>query len=174
MPSPLEMFLMYLKLFSTIQTYVSINLYICYRDTNFILMQFSVRLEEQLIKKRGLLKSRITAHILEKGETITSRIAGIIKNNFYDDCLKRNSTESQVMKGIIDVYYSVDAIIGLKGKDFTEVKKTIIKNMANNPLLKAKIKATGKQITVYKLLSGGYCDYADCATTYRADQLEFL
>lgn len=43
-----------------------------------------------------------------------------------------------------------------------------------NPTKRAKIKATGKTIYVYKLLLGGWCDVNDHETTYLDSQLEIL
>jgi len=40
--------------------------------------------------------------------------------------------------------------------------------------MKAKVKATGKEIDVYKLRRGGYCDSSDCKTEYQENELEFL
>jgi hypothetical protein len=39
---------------------------------------------------------------------------------------------------------------------------------------KAKVKATGKEIEVYELKNGDWCDYADCKTTYKYSELQFL
>jgi hypothetical protein len=39
---------------------------------------------------------------------------------------------------------------------------------------KAKVKSTGEVIEVYKLANGNYCDYSDCKTTYKVNELEFL
>lgn len=42
-----------------------------------------------------------------------------------------------------------------------------------NQLIIVTVKATGKKIQVYKLKSGGYCDYEDCKTTYLENELKF-
>ena len=39
--------------------------------------------------------------------------------------------------------------------------------------MKATVIATGEVVTVYRLNKGGYCNYADCATNYREDELKF-
>ena len=40
-------------------------------------------------------------------------------------------------------------------------------------VVKATVKATGKQVEVYKLRSGGWCDYSDCKTVYKDEELKF-
>ena len=42
-----------------------------------------------------------------------------------------------------------------------------------NPLLKARLKGHKRVVSVYKHSSGDYVDYADCETTYTADELVF-
>jgi hypothetical protein len=39
---------------------------------------------------------------------------------------------------------------------------------------KARVKSTGKTIEVYPLSNGDWADYADCKTTYKYSELEFL
>ena len=39
---------------------------------------------------------------------------------------------------------------------------------------KAKVKATGQTVEVYKLDKGGWCNYADCKTEYKTEELEFI
>lgn len=41
-------------------------------------------------------------------------------------------------------------------------------------IFRVKVKSTGKLITVYKLLLGGYCDANNHTTTYAEANLEFL
>jgi len=41
-------------------------------------------------------------------------------------------------------------------------------------LYRARVKSTGKIITVYKLLLGGYCDATNHTTTYASANLDFL
>ena len=41
-------------------------------------------------------------------------------------------------------------------------------------LFRVKVKSTGKLITVYKLLLGGYCDANNHTTTYAEANLEFI
>ena len=43
-----------------------------------------------------------------------------------------------------------------------------------NKTVKAKIKATGATIVVYKLNNGKWCNYEDCNTTYDESELEFI
>ena len=43
-----------------------------------------------------------------------------------------------------------------------------------NPTRKAKVKATGQIIEVYRLTAGGWCNYADCKTTYQDHEIEFI
>lgn len=43
-----------------------------------------------------------------------------------------------------------------------------------NKLKKAKVKSTGNIVEVYKLNSGLWCNYADCTTTYKSEDLDFL
>ena len=45
--------------------------------------------------------------------------------------------------------------------------------MGKNPLVKAKVKKTGIIVEVYKLDSGGWCDFSDCTTTYTKEKLDF-
>ncbi len=40
--------------------------------------------------------------------------------------------------------------------------------------IKARIKATGKEITVYKHREGGYVNSADQTTKYEKDEIEIL
>lgn len=44
----------------------------------------------------------------------------------------------------------------------------------SNQLKEAIVVGTTKAIKVYKLKSGMWCDFADCRTTYREDQLKFI
>ncbi len=44
--------------------------------------------------------------------------------------------------------------------------------MSNNTK-KAIVIATGKEIEVYKLNRGGWADYSDCKTEYKAEELDF-
>lgn len=39
---------------------------------------------------------------------------------------------------------------------------------------KAKVKATGQIVEVYRLLRGGWCNNADCKTEYKEEDLQFL
>ena len=41
-----------------------------------------------------------------------------------------------------------------------------------NPLLNAKVKATGKSVQVYAHHLGGYVDYSDCSTKYKESELK--
>lgn len=43
-----------------------------------------------------------------------------------------------------------------------------------NKTKKAKVKATGELVEVYRLNRGGWCNYADCKTEYEDDELEFV
>lgn len=43
-----------------------------------------------------------------------------------------------------------------------------------NKTRKAKVKATGKIIEVYRLQRGNWCDYADCTTEYKEEDLQFI
>lgn len=38
----------------------------------------------------------------------------------------------------------------------------------------AKVKATGQTIEVYPLQRGGWCNFADCKTEYKEQDLQFL
>ena len=42
-----------------------------------------------------------------------------------------------------------------------------------NPLLNAKVKATGKSVQVYAHNMGDYVDYSDCSTMYKKSELKF-
>jgi hypothetical protein len=44
--------------------------------------------------------------------------------------------------------------------------------MKNNTV-KARLKSTGELIEVYKLKRGGWCNFKDCTTTYKDEELEF-
>jgi len=46
--------------------------------------------------------------------------------------------------------------------------------MSKENLYRVKVKSTGKVITVYELLLGGYCDAKNHTTSYSKDSLEFL
>jgi len=39
---------------------------------------------------------------------------------------------------------------------------------------KAKVKATGLIVEVYKLQRGGWCNSVDCKTEYKEEELEFI
>ena len=41
-------------------------------------------------------------------------------------------------------------------------------------LFLAKIIATGAEVKVYKKNDGDYCNYQDCTTTYKPNELEIL
>lgn len=41
-------------------------------------------------------------------------------------------------------------------------------------LFTATVKATGKEIVVYLCKNGMWCDYADCTTLYKGDELKDL
>jgi len=43
----------------------------------------------------------------------------------------------------------------------------------SNELLEATIIKTGAKIQVYRLKSGGFCNYADCNTRYKKEELRF-
>ena len=43
-----------------------------------------------------------------------------------------------------------------------------------NKTRKAKVKATGQIVEVYRLHRGGWCNYADCKTEYKEEDLQFL
>jgi len=43
-----------------------------------------------------------------------------------------------------------------------------------NTIRKAKVKATGQTVEVYYLQKGGWCNYADCKTEYKEEDLQFL
>lgn len=43
-----------------------------------------------------------------------------------------------------------------------------------NNLIKVKVKETGKEIQVYRLTKGGYCDFNDCKTVYQENELIFI
>jgi len=42
----------------------------------------------------------------------------------------------------------------------------------SKPLYKAVIKKTGKEIEVYKLNDGGYCDFSNCSDKYDKEEIE--
>lgn len=41
----------------------------------------------------------------------------------------------------------------------------------SRPIYNATVKATGQKVQVYKLDSGGYCNFSDCTTTYKKEEL---
>lgn len=43
-----------------------------------------------------------------------------------------------------------------------------------NKTRKAKVKATGQIVEVYRLQRGGCCNYADCKRQYKEEDLQFL
>ena len=72
-------------------------------------------LHEELLKKKK--------HYSVKA---TSYLQGSIKNNFLDDCIKREWNESRMVKHIVDVYYHMTSAHGLSEKEPNEIKKYII------------------------------------------------
>lgn len=43
-----------------------------------------------------------------------------------------------------------------------------------NKTRKAKVKATGQVVEVYRLQRGGWCNLADCKTEYKEEDLQFI
>lgn len=90
------------------------------------------------IRRNYFQKERISETILksyrEKGQRpvtiITTRLAGHLKNFFFGDLLRRENTEAELIRNIIEIHYS---IIGefpeLKDKDFSDIKYQIITRM---------------------------------------------
>lgn len=61
---------------------------------------------------------------------VTTRIKGSDKNKFLDDCIQRGKAESDVARSIINIYYDIiDSDPALKGKEFDEIKKNILKKL---------------------------------------------
>lgn len=46
--------------------------------------------------------------------------------------------------------------------------------MAKNELKKAIVIATGKEVQVYRLNRGGWCNFADSKTEYKDSELRFI
>lgn len=44
----------------------------------------------------------------------------------------------------------------------------------SNEVKKAKVKATGKMIEVYRRTAGGWVDYPSCSKIYQNDELIFI
>ena len=40
-----------------------------------------------------------------------------------------------------------------------------------NPLIRVKVRKTGKIIEVYRHFNGGYVDYNDCKTIYQSNEI---
>ena len=41
-------------------------------------------------------------------------------------------------------------------------------------LMKATVISTGKEVEVYRLMRGGYCDFSDCKTEYSETEVKIL
>lgn len=83
------------------------------------------KLEDFLKAKKKNYSVRITTRI--DGVKITSKIKGGIKNDFFDDCIKRNFTEAQMARYIIEVYYSLKHTQPfLVEKEIPEIKNFLI------------------------------------------------
>lgn len=83
------------------------------------------KLEDFLKAKKKNYSVRITTRI--DGVKITSKIKGGIKNDFFDDCIKRNFTEAQMARYIIEVYYSlIHTQPFLVEKEIPEIKNFLI------------------------------------------------
>lgn len=65
---------------------------------------------------------------------ITTFINGRRKNDFINDCLKRNLHESNVAKNVVELYYTImDLRPELKEKEFSEIKQYLIKAVSEPP-----------------------------------------
>jgi len=61
---------------------------------------------------------------------VTSYIKGSVKNNFIDDCIRREYNESKMLGVIVDTYYSViNKYPDIKGKEPNEIKKFIMERI---------------------------------------------
>lgn len=71
---------------------------------------------------------RVTTHV--DGDTITSRIKGSVKDDFFNDCIKRNFTEAKMARVIFETYYSIIKLQPfLVEKEMTEIKKYLVEKI---------------------------------------------
>jgi hypothetical protein len=85
-------------------------------------------LEDYLKTKRACFSVKVTTTL--DSQRVQTSIHGELKNKFFDDCIKRNVTEAEMARNIIEAYYS---IVGqqkyLVEKEMTEIKKYIIEKI---------------------------------------------
>jgi hypothetical protein len=81
------------------------------------LKKYSQKKNDHLVNKRTDFRVKITTYT-----------HGKLKNDFIDDCIKRNDMESSHARNIINLYYSVmDEFPHLKEKEFSEIKLFLIR-----------------------------------------------
>lgn len=85
-------------------------------------------LEDFLRIKKQNYMVRVTTHV--DGETITSRIKGSVKDDFFNDCIKRNFTEAKMARVIFETYYSlIKTQPFLVEKEIPEIKNFLIERI---------------------------------------------
>lgn len=68
------------------------------------------------------------------GVRLTCYVSGTRKTKFQNDQLKRGIGEGEVLKGIMDIHYSIiEEIPEMRDKEFTELKKYIIDKIKFKP-----------------------------------------
>ena len=76
-------------------------------------------------KKNKSYSVKVTTYL--EGERVTTRVKGALKNDFFEDCIKRDFTESQMAKYIFEVYYSlIHTQPFLVEKEIPEIKNFLI------------------------------------------------
>lgn len=76
-------------------------------------------------KKNKSYSVKVTTYL--EGERVTTRVKGALKNDFFEDCIKRDFTESQMAKYIFEVYYSlINTQPFLVEKEIPEIKNFLI------------------------------------------------
>lgn len=83
------------------------------------------KLEDYLRKKRDSAYNLKITTTLES-ERVTTNIRSSVKNSFFNDCIKRGITESEMARQIITSYYSIiEQQPYLHEKEITEITSYI-------------------------------------------------
>lgn len=90
------------------------------------------RNSERLIQNLELKKMSVVARVttrLDAPSITTTFIQGSIRNDFFNDCIKRGATEAEVARAIIGIHYEIiKSNPQLSGLDFKEIRDAICKN----------------------------------------------
>lgn len=58
---------------------------------------------------------------------LTTRIKGVDKNNFIDDCMLRGQVEAELFRSIVKLHYDLlKAFPQLKGREFRDIRDFLI------------------------------------------------